>query len=116
MLPVLGAFAGSLTTNAVDGESLDFQDAAQGALFNIIIQNLPTKYLGHKLNKSKSIYTCISSSLICRQQCCVHSFRSLIVCTNAGILPGPFYHVNDIISYLGRQSEDGSDQAGGLFL
>ena len=55
VLPALGAIAGTLTTNAVDGESLDFKEAAQGAIFNILFQNLP-KYLGHKLNKSKSIY------------------------------------------------------------
>ena len=52
VLPALGAIAGTLTTNAVDGESLNFKEAAQGAIFNIIFQGL-SKLLGHTLNKSK---------------------------------------------------------------
>ena len=57
VLPALGAFAGNLAKNAVDEKPLDFGEAAQGALFNIIFQNLPTKYLGNKLNKGKSMHT-----------------------------------------------------------
>lgn len=57
VLPALGGFAGSLVGNAVDGMPLDFFEATEGAAFNVIFQYLPTKYLGHKLNKSKSFHT-----------------------------------------------------------
>ena len=64
VLPALGAFAGNLAKNAVDEKPLDFSEAAQGALFNIIFQNLPTKYLGHKLNKGKWMHTEVVTSVL----------------------------------------------------
>ena len=35
------------------------------------------------------------------------TFRSLTVCKNGGGRPGPFYHVNDVSVYLGRQRGGG---------
>jgi len=51
----VGAFAGTFVENIVNGEPLNYWEAAQGALFNVIAGNLPTKYLGHTLNKCKSL-------------------------------------------------------------
>lgn len=62
VLPVLGAFAGTFVKNVVDEEPLDFVEAAVGAAFNVIFQYLPEKYLGHKLNKGKSIHAWVLPS------------------------------------------------------
>ena len=62
VLPALGAFAGTLVGNAVDEKPLNFGEATEGAVFNIIFQYLPTKYLGNKLNKGKSIHSWVPPS------------------------------------------------------
>ena len=62
VLPALGAFTGTLVGNVVDEKPLDFGEATEGAVFNIIFQYLPTKYLGHKLNKGKSVHSWVLPS------------------------------------------------------
>ena len=50
----------------------------------------------------------LCSSLVSRLSRAPSSFWSLAVCKNGGGRPSPFYHVNDVSVYLGRQRGEGS--------
>ena len=59
------------------------------SVFLVLCDRLSTRY--------------ITPSLVPRPSFPPFSFWSLAVCKNGGGSPGPFYHVNDIGVYLGRQ-------------
>ena len=71
VLPALGAFTGTLVGNVVDEKPLDFGEATEGAALNIIFQYLPTKYLGHKLNKGWTYVRYIYIYILGGMQCIV---------------------------------------------